>query len=230
MVRSCHYFFYTLTLFVVGLSLAVGHAQEVTSEVSSAVTPSSETRCIIKLDSCVLSGDYRAIEIELRFGELIAKLERPIGAQDIVSLRTLLRERDLESAIENEQMESQTSETLYRPSDLQPISTVPSQLPLWQLQLEKFEKLQGARYEVPQSEQELKASLGFHSQVEIAGGDWMDILRVHIERTLGVEPEISELIIDVLGLTVSKADFVEGTNPQVPSIPVGSDPVIIEAD
>jgi hypothetical protein len=76
----------------------------------------------------------------------------------------------------------------------------------------------------------LKASLGFHSQVEIAGGDWMDILRVHIERTLGVEPEISELIIDVLGLTVSKADFVEGTNPQVPSIPVGSDPVIIEAD
>ena len=105
-------------------------------------------------------------------------------------------------------------------SDVTPLSTNSAQTAVWQEQLGKFEKLQGARYEIPANSAELKTSLGFDPQVEIAASDWLDVLQVQLERTLGVDPEISESLVELLGVEAR----------QVTVAPASSDPVVVETN
>lgn len=173
---------------------------------------------------CRLSGEYRALEIESQYGELVARLERPSGAHDLVSLRGFLREQDLDSDLGNVESGGASGEAgtasaagesfaalpIAGASELMPLSTSPVQMPEWQEQLMKFETLQGARYQIPTSGAELKTSLGFDAQAEIAATDWLEVLKVHLERTLGIDPETSESIVELLG--------------------VSSDPVVVETN
>lgn len=209
-------FIQAVTAAMIGSFLSVGNAQEAIPEFSEPAASSEHmTHCLLENESCRLTGEYSAVEFESRFGEVVAKLERPSGAQDVVAMSGFLRERDLESEIE----------PVEPASGLEPLSTNSNQIPVWQQQLAKFEKLQGARYEVPQSEEDLKTSIGFHAQVEIAVDDWMDIIKVHIERALGVDPDVSELIIDLIG--------VQSNEPVDAPIPVQTQylqPVVIETN
>lgn len=185
----------------------------ISSDVTAQTRPDdASSSCLLaEKPICRLTGQYRAVEIESQYGELVARLERLGGTHDVVSLRGFLREQDLDSNFAADEDLS---------SDVTPLSTNSAQTAVWQEQLSKFEKLQGARYEIPASSAELKTSLGFDPQVEIAASDWLDVLQVQLERTLGVDPEISESLVELLGVEA----------PQVTVAPASSDPVVVETN
>ena len=185
----------------------------ISSDVTAQTRPDdASSSCLLaEKPICRLTGQYRAVEIESQYGELVARLERLGGTHDVVSLRGFLREQDLDSNFAADEDLS---------SDVTPLSTNSAQTAVWQEQLSKFEKLQGARYEIPASSAELKTSLGFDPQVEIAASDWLDVLQVQLERTLGADPEISESLVELLGVEA----------PQVTVAPASSDPVVVETN
>jgi hypothetical protein len=211
-------FLQTVTAAMVGVFSSVGNAQEAIPEFfEPAASSEHRTHCLLENEACRLTGEYSAVEFESRYGEVVAKLERPTGEQDVVAMSGFLRERDLESEIDDwNSSEVQGDgvgaiESLGPASGLEPLSTNSNRVPKWQQLLAKFERLQGARYEVPQNEDDLKTSLGFHLEVEIPHEDWMEILKVQIERALGVDPDVSELIIELFGVRSTKP--VDYANP-----------------
>lgn len=187
-------------------------------EVSEQAASQSQTQeCLLQETTqsqfqCRLLGEYRALEFESQYGELVARLERASGAHDLVSLRGFLREQDLDSELVNTSGTSDDATLVAAAgiAELAPFSTSPAEVPEWQRLFAKFEALQGARYEIPANGAELKTSLGFDAQAEIATADWLEVLKVHIERSLGVGAETSELIVELLG--VSSNPVVVETN------------------
>lgn len=197
----------------------------ISSDVTAQAVPEEASSSCLLADKliCRLTGQYRAVEIESQYGELVARLERLGGTHDVVSLRGFLREQDLDSNFAADEDVS---------SDVTPLSTNSAQMAVWQEQLGKFEKLQGARYEIPANSAELKTSLGFDPQVEIAASDWLDVLQVQLERTLGVDPEISESLVELLGVEAAQAPEAPQVPEmaQVPVAPASSDPVVVETN
>lgn len=124
------------------------------------------------IGDCVLTGEFRAIEFGYLDGD-------QASAPDIM----ITLERD-----------DQTQERVSLRKHLEEVFEDSDSV------LAHFEELTGARYEVPRTIAEIKAALGFDSNVQILAEDWIEVLRVDIERSLSVDTDMSGVIVDLLGL------------------------------
>lgn len=65
-------------------------------------------------------------------------------------------------------------------------------------------ELSGARYELPASRREVKKQLGFPESAEIAGEDWIDMIRVHAEMALSISASASRFLLEQVGLVAGR--------------------------
>jgi hypothetical protein len=128
---------------------------------------------------CILTYGFRAIEFHAIGEEVIARFQRLDGTvndEDVIVMSS-----HLEDAALNDRINLEESPVIFA----------------------QFQRLSGARYEIPKTANEVKRSLGFSEETPIAPVDWLEILKVHLERTLSTTPTVSDLILDLLGVELN---------------------------
>jgi hypothetical protein len=128
---------------------------------------------------CILTYGFRVIEFHAIGEEVIARFQRLDGTVNDADV--IVMSSHIEDAALNDRINLDESPVIFA----------------------QFQQLSGARYEIPKTANEVKRSLGFSEETPIAPVDWLEILKVHLERTLSTTPMVSDLISDLLGVELN---------------------------
>lgn len=128
---------------------------------------------------CILTYGFRVIEFHAIGEEVIARFQRLDGTVNDADV--IVMSSHIEDAALNDRINLDESPVIFA----------------------QFQQLSGARYEIPRTANEIKRSLGFSEETPIAPVDWLEILKVHLERTLSTTPTVSDLILDLLGVELN---------------------------
>ena len=128
---------------------------------------------------CILTYGFRAIEFDAIGEEVIARFQRLDGTANDADV--IVMSSHIEDAALNDRINLDESHVIFA----------------------LFQRLSGARYEIPKTADEVKRSLGFSEETPVAPVEWLEILKVHIERTLSTTPTVSDLILELLGVELN---------------------------
>lgn len=146
---------------------------------------------LVSNEVCPAYATARALEVLGMGGEAVIFVERDATSKTAKRDRTsLIASSRIEDAVANEEIDEDDALLLEH----------------------EVQELAGVRYEIPTSRREITKFLGFPENIEIADSDWVEMIRVHAERTASMSAAASGFLLEQLGLS-SGADLQAKAEP-----------------